>query len=66
MQGKYTDFDLAEMELRSMSYEEEPNGVFDSLFDAYQCCPECDYEGPLDLKEEGYLCPDCRALVLPN
>lgn len=61
MPGKYSDFDF------EADYEEESNGMFDSLFDSnFDDCPECDYEGPLELKKSGYTCPECRTLVLPH
>ena len=61
MPGKYTEFDFD-----VDTFEDERNGIFDSLLDAFDSCPECGYEGPLDLKKKGYVCPECRNLVLPN
>lgn len=60
MPGNYNDTDF------EFEYEEEPNGMFDSLRDSFDFCPECDYEGPLVLKRSGYVCPECRTLVLPS
>ncbi len=61
MPGKYsTDFDF------NVDFVDEPNGMFDSLLDSFDECGECGYEGPLDLKKRGYVCPECRTLVLPN
>ena len=60
MPGKYSDFDI------ELDFEEEPNGMFDSLLDSFDSCPECDYEGSLTLRNAGYTCPDCDTLVLPN
>lgn len=60
MPTKY-NFDGLEFE-----YEDEPNSMFDSLrLEDFESCPECDYEGPLSLKRPGYICPECKSLVLP-
>lgn len=43
------------------------NSFFGSnLFYMEDYCPYCDYEGPLDPRRDGYRCPECRELVLPN
>lgn len=46
--------------------DEESNGMFDTLIDSFEYCPECEYEGPLTLRKGGYVCPECRTLILPN
>ena len=46
-------------------YQDEPNGMFDSLFDIAEECLECGYEGPLTLRKRGYQCPECQTLILP-
>ena len=48
-----------------IEYEDEPNGIFDSLFDIDESCLECGYEGPLTLRKRGYQCPECQTLILP-
>lgn len=49
------------------SYEDEPNGMFDSLrLEDFESCPECDYRGVLSLKKQGYICPECETLILPS
>lgn len=62
MQGKYSEFDGIVID----TYEDEPNGMFDSLRDAFDGCDDCGYEGPLDLKSRGYICPECKTLILPQ
>jgi hypothetical protein len=58
--GKYSEHDL------EVDFEEEPNGRFDSLFDSHDYCYDCGYEGPLTLRKHGYVCPECKALLLPT
>ncbi len=60
MRGKFSEFDI------EIDYEDEHNSMFASLLDDFQTCPECDYEGTLELKHRGYTCPECRTLVIPN
>lgn len=45
---------------------EETGCFFDSLYEQEDYCPNCDYEGPLELKRKGYRCPECRSIVIPN
>jgi len=45
---------------------EEVNGIFDSLLEnQFEYCDNCEYEGPLALKRDGYSCPECRYIILP-
>lgn len=57
--NKYKEFGI------EIDYEDEPNGIFDSLLDNMDYCPECEYEGPLTLRQRGYVCPECKTLILP-
>jgi hypothetical protein len=61
MPRKYSEFDFD-----VDTYEDEPNGMFDCLRDSMDFCPECNYEGPLTLKKRGYVCPECKTLILAH
>ena len=55
-----------EYDLEDIDYKDEPNGIFDALWDLEEGCYACGYEGALVLKRKGYICPKCKELILPN
>jgi len=42
---------------------EDSNTLFDAMPEDGCYC--CEYEGPLVLGRKGYICPECKELVLP-
>lgn len=62
MPGRYSDYDF------EVDFEDEHNGVFDSLLDSFDECPECGAQGPFELKRNGYVCTEdgCDTVVIPN